>query len=61
MFNKGFVGSIDFAETGTNLAMRALGWGTLYAFLGTGTLCYGVWKLSGASNVKLILFSFYII
>ncbi|XP_055641382.1 transmembrane protein 242 [Toxorhynchites rutilus septentrionalis] len=51
-FEKGVQGSIAMQETGASLAMRALGWGTLYAFIGTGTICYGIWKLSGASNMK---------
>lgn len=40
-------------EEGTALAARALRWGTLYAFLGVGTFCFGFWKLSGAKNVNL--------
>ncbi|XP_058814717.1 transmembrane protein 242 [Topomyia yanbarensis] len=51
-FEKGIQGSIAMRETGASLAMRALGWGTLYAFLGTGTICYGIWKLTGASNFQ---------
>ncbi|XP_067636862.1 transmembrane protein 242 [Eurosta solidaginis] len=39
-------------EEGSALALRALGWGTLYAVLGTGAFCYGVWKLSGAQNME---------
>lgn len=39
-------------DEGSALAVRALGWGTLYAFLGVGSFCYGVWKLSGAKNVN---------
>ncbi|XP_054728495.1 transmembrane protein 242 [Anastrepha obliqua] len=38
-------------EEGSALALRALGWGTLYAVLGTGAFCYGVWRLSGAKNM----------
>lgn len=45
--------SILFDE-GSALAVRALGWGTLYAVVGTGVFCYGVWKLSGAKNVSQI-------
>lgn len=53
-FNKGMVGSIEMvSETGANLAMRALGWGTLFAFLGTGSLAFAIWKLSGARDVSV--------
>lgn len=41
------------------LAIRALGYGTLFAFLGTGTLFYGIWKLSGAKTVSLLTFAMY--
>ncbi|XP_055540815.1 transmembrane protein 242 [Wyeomyia smithii] len=51
-FDKGVQGSIAMRETGAGLALRAFGWGTLYAFLGTGTICYGIWKLSGATNMR---------
>lgn len=51
-FETGVRGTIVMQETGASLALRALGWGTLYAFLGTGTICYGIWKLSGATNVR---------
>lgn len=36
------------AETGAHLALRALGYGTLLAVIGTSTFCFCVWKLSGA-------------
>lgn len=51
-FNKGMTGSIEMAETGSNLAMRALGWGTLFAVLGTGSIAFMIWKLSGAKDVS---------
>ncbi|XP_058124491.1 transmembrane protein 242 [Anopheles ziemanni] len=51
-FDKGLHGSIALHEAGTSLALRALGWGTLYAILGTGTICFGIWKLSGAKDMK---------
>lgn len=51
-FNKGMVGSIEMAETGSNLAMRALGWGTFFAIVGTGSLTFAIWKLSGATDVS---------
>ncbi|EDV44454.1 uncharacterized protein Dana_GF20319 [Drosophila ananassae] len=43
---------IILMDEGTTLAMRALGWGTLYAVLGTGAFCYGFWKLSGAKDFQ---------
>lgn len=46
----------ELPETGASLALRALGWGTLYAFTGCGILFYSIWKLSGAKNVCLIRF-----
>ncbi|XP_040167567.1 transmembrane protein 242 [Anopheles arabiensis] len=51
-FDKGLHGSLALHEAGTSLALRALGWGTLYAILGTGTICFGIWKLSGAKNME---------
>ena len=52
-FGQGMVGSRQMGETGAGLALRALGWGTLYAFTGCGILFYSIWKLSGAQNVSL--------
>ncbi|KAI5633788.1 hypothetical protein NE865_13478 [Phthorimaea operculella] len=51
-FNKGLHASAEAADAGVILAMRALGWGTLYAIAGTSCLCYGIWKLSGAKDLK---------
>ncbi|CAH2075296.1 unnamed protein product, partial [Iphiclides podalirius] len=51
-FNKGLHSSVELADAGAILALRALGWGTLYAIAGTSCLCYGIWKLSGAKNLK---------
>lgn len=55
-FQKGMTGSIEMpiGETGANLAMRALGYGTLLAIFGTGSLMFAVWKLSGAKDVRII-------
>uniref|UniRef100_A0A1A9Z0F5 Transmembrane protein 242 n=1 Tax=Glossina pallidipes TaxID=7398 RepID=A0A1A9Z0F5_GLOPL len=39
-------------DEGSALAMKALGLGTLYAVIGTGAFCFGVWKLSGAKNME---------
>lgn len=52
-FDKGMIGARGMHETGVSLAMRALGWGTLYAFTGCGVLFYSIWKLSGANNVRI--------
>ena len=32
--------------------MRALGYGTILAFVGVGSLSYAIWKLSGAKDLK---------
>lgn len=52
-FDKGLVSTVQLHETGASLALRALGWGTLYAFTGCGVLFYAIWKMSGAQNVCL--------
>lgn len=58
-FNKGMIATREIPEAGASLALRALGWGTLYAVAGCGILCYGIWKLSGAHNVCVtIVFTF---
>lgn len=41
-------------DSGAQLALRALGYGTVLAFTGCGVLFYGIWKLSGASSVRFI-------
>ncbi|XP_068630275.1 transmembrane protein 242 isoform X2 [Battus philenor] len=51
-FNKGLQSSMELADAGVILAMRALGWGTLYAIAGTSCLCYSIWKISGAKDLK---------
>ncbi|XP_070496309.1 transmembrane protein 242 isoform X2 [Chironomus tepperi] len=52
-FDKGIsANSIEMTETGAQLALRALKWGTLIAIIGTGSLCFGVYKLSGANDLK---------
>lgn len=39
-------------ETGARMAMRALGWGSLYAITGVGAVSGLIWWLSGANNVS---------
>ncbi|XP_056632225.1 transmembrane protein 242 isoform X1 [Diorhabda sublineata] len=51
-FGIGMTPSKELSETGASLALRALGWGTLYAFVGCGVLFYSIWKLSGATDIK---------
>lgn len=51
-FTTGLHGSVELADAGAILALRALGWGTLYAIGGTTCLCYGIWKFSGAKDVS---------
>lgn len=51
-FNKGMVGSIEMADTGAQLALRALGYGTILAIVGTGSICFAIWKLSGAKDLN---------
>lgn len=54
LYEQATVETVNLIEAGTKLATRALMWGTIYAVAGTGTLCYGIWLLSGASNVRNI-------
>lgn len=49
-FNEGTIKGVQ--ESGTSLAIRALGWGSLWAFTGCGILFYGIWKMSGATNAQ---------
>ncbi|XP_011305580.1 transmembrane protein 242 [Fopius arisanus] len=49
-FEEGVVGVRGTTEAGVSLAMRALGWGTVYAVTGCSLIFYGIWKLSGATN-----------
>lgn len=59
LYEQATVETVNLIESGTRLATRALAWGTFYAVLGTGTFFYGVWKLSGASNVRHKIYQTY--
>lgn len=52
MFSKGQTPPTPLAESGTQLAIRALKWGTIYSFGGCGLFFYGVWKMSGANDAS---------
>lgn len=42
--------TLHIQETGAQLALRALGYGTVLAIFGVSAISFGVWKLSGANN-----------
>lgn len=52
MFERGSQITRELQETGVELAVRALKWGTFYAVSGTALISFGIWKLSGASDVS---------
>ncbi|XKL61350.1 hypothetical protein PGB90_008407 [Kerria lacca] len=42
---------VKLHETGSQLAIKALKWGTFYALTGCGCIIFGIWKLANVKNM----------